>query len=246
MSDTDQPQPAPLHDAAPDTAPATSASLSRRHILMGAGMLAVGGVAYARMPGRRFPDISDETFEAMFPKTFGDWAVLPASELVMPPESELANKLYQHILTRTYVNGGGDAVMFLIAYNSEQVNNVQVHRPEICYSASGFKIARSMPYTLDLGRNETVPARMVRAERASRMENIVYWTRIGEEFPQSWLAQRIAMTKANLSGFYADGLLVRASAIDNDTDKSVALIADFLRQLAADCPPDTRELIFRA
>lgn len=222
------------------------AVLSRRHLLMGAGMLAVAGAAYARMPKRRFQNINNAKFEAMFPKAFGKWSTLPASELIMPPEGDLTAKLYQHILTRTYVNGEGDSVMFLVAYNSEQVNNVQVHRPEICYAASGFDIKDSRPVDVQVGGGKVIPARLVRAERVTRTENIIYWTRIGDDFPQSWTAQRIAMTKANLEGFYADGLLVRASSVDNDEAKSVALVSGFLQELVQHSAPEGRYLAFRA
>jgi EpsI family protein len=247
MSDHDQ------HDipagAAPNAVPVSSepvsSAVSRRHLLMGGAMLAVGGAAYARMPKQRFAEIDVKKFDAMFPKKFGNWNILPSSELIMPPEGDLTAKLYEHILTRTYVNDKGEGMMFLIAYNSEQVNNVQVHRPEICYSASGFKIAHSEPYELKLNDQHEVPTRIVRAERGSRTENIVYWTRIGDEFPQSWLQQRISMTMANLNGFYADGLLVRASVIEEDQTKSVALISDFLRQFAAACPKEARYIAFR-
>lgn len=245
MSDIDQ-QPATAPNAVPVQESSDLPNVSRRHLVMGVGMLAIGGAAYARMPKRRFPNIKDEQFEAMFPKAFGDWRVLPSSELILPPEGDLTAKLYQHIITRTYVNSKGEGVMFLVAYNSEQVNNVQVHRPEICYAVSGFAINQSHPYTLEIGGGHVVPARVVRAERTGRVENIVYWTRIGDEFPQSWLQQRIAMTKANLNGFYADGMLVRASVIDNDTDQSVEKISAFLREMAQHSAAPTRTLAFRA
>ncbi len=243
MSELDH-QPDTLAETPAETAE-SPATLSRRHILMGAGMLAVAGVAYARTPRRRYADVSEQKFEAMFPKAFAGWHVLPSSELIMPPEGDLTAKLYQHILTRTYVNNAGDSVMFLVAYNSEQVNNVQVHRPEICYAASGFQIRDSQPYALRIDKEESVPARIVRAERVTRTENIVYWTRIGNDFPQTWTQQRIAMTKANLQGFYADGLLVRASTVDNDENKSIATITAFLRDMSAHSPADMRYLIFR-
>ncbi|MBO9579945.1 MAG: EpsI family protein [Sphingobium sp.] len=226
--------------------PESPTGLSRRHILMGGAMLAVAGAAYARMPKRRFQNIDDKTFEAMFPKNFGKWHTLPSSELIMPPEGDLTAKLYQHILTRTYVNDAGQGVMFLVAYNSEQVNNVQVHRPEICYKASGFDIQDSKPYDIQVSKDQVIPARLVRAERVSRAENIIYWTRIGDDFPQSWTQQRIAMTKANLEGFYADGLLVRASVIDNDESKSIAVLSSFLQELVQNSPPQARYIAFRA
>jgi EpsI family protein len=222
------------------------AALSRRHLVMGVGMLAVAGAAYARMPKRRYQNIEKAKFEALFPTAFGQWQILPSSELIMPPEGDQTAKLYQHIVTRTYMNAAGDGVMLLIAYNSEQVNNVQVHRPEICYAASGFQIEDSRPYSVPIGKDHVVPARLVRAERTGRVENIIYWTRIGNDFPQSWTQQRISMTKANLQGFYADGLLVRASSIDNDEVKSVALVSGFLSELAQHCSADARYLAFRA
>ena len=230
----------------PNEQPAAPATLSRRHLVMGAAMLAVAGTTFARMPRRQYSNIPDKQFEDMFPKAFADWRLMGASEMILPPEGDLSAKLYQHVLTRTYKNGQGDAVMFLVAYNSEQVNNVQIHRPEICYSASGFDITDSKPYSLPVGQDKIVPARIVRAERVTRTENIIYWTRIGDEFPQTWADQRIAMTKANLKGFYADGLLVRASNIDNDEHKSVAIVSRFLSDMAMHSSASTRHLAFRA
>jgi len=217
--------------------------LTRRHLLMGAGLLAVSGLAFARTPKRRYGEITDEQFNAMFPTQFGDWRLLPVSELIMPPESELANKLYEHILTRTYVNRDGVAVMFLAAYNSIQLNNVQLHRPEICYHASGFSIDLSRPIDVRVLQNDVVPARLVKATRGSRTENVLYWTRIGEDFPQTWTGQRISMTKANLEGYMADGLLLRMSVIDPDPDEAVRRMSGFMADMIAHSGAPMRRLL---
>lgn len=221
-------------------------TLSRRHLLMGGALLAVSGLAVAREPEQRYRDLTDEQFEALFPKAFGDWRTLPVSELVLPPESELADRLYQHILTRTYVNSKGVGVMFLAAYNSMQLNNVQLHRPEICYYAGGFSIDRSEPRDLPVkaaGRDVIIPARSVTAVLGSRNENILYWTRIGSDFPQSWLTQRIAMTKANIEGYLADGLLVRMSVIDKDYEKSQRDMQGFITDMLAHSGEATRNMV---
>lgn len=218
-------------------------ALSRRHLVMGGALLAVSGLSLAREPKQRYKDVSDQQFEAMFPPSFGDWRVHPASELVMPPESELANQLYQHILTRTYVNSAGDAVMFLAAYNSVQMNNVQLHRPEVCYYASGFAIDVSRPLELDLGPDLTIPARTVLASMGTRHENILYWTRVGNEFPQSQILQRIAMTRANIAGYLPDGLLLRMSVIDSDQARSAGLMTHFIEEMLAHSSPATRQMI---
>lgn len=220
-----------------------SSGLSRRHIIMGASLLAVSGLALARTPKRRYPDLSEKFYEGLFPSSFGDWRTLPVSELVLPPESEQANKLYQHILTRTYVNPQGVGIMFLAAYNSEQLNNVQLHRPEVCYYASGFSIDASSPYDIPLQGDDYIPARSVTATMGSRIENILYWTRIGDSFPQSWAAQRIAMTKANLEGYLADGLLLRLSVINPDRDKALMQMSGFIRDMIAHTGKQSRQVI---
>lgn len=230
-------------DETPAEGSSMSGALSRRNLLMGGALLAVSGLAFARTPKRRYPDLTQKQFEALFPPAFGNWRTLPVSELVLPPESELADKLYQHILTRTYVNAQGVGVMFLAAYNSEQLNNVQLHRPEICYYASGFSIDYSKPYEVPVGPNEVIPARSVTATMGSRVENILYWTRIGEDFPQSWSAQRVAMTKANLEGYLADGLLLRISVINPDHDQSLAQMSGFVRDMIAHTGKPTHQLM---
>ncbi len=219
-----------------------SRSVSRRHLLMGGALLAVSGLAVARTPKQRYADLSEKQFEALFPRSFGNWHTLPTSELVMPPESELANKLYQHILTRTFVDSNGVAVMFLAAYNSMQLNNVQLHRPEICYYAGGFSIDESKPYQI-ASQAGMLPARMVVASLGSRKENILYWTRIGEDFPQSWVGQRIAMTKANLEGFMADGLLLRMSSINPDSEQALKDMSRFMTDMMNHVSPAARRVL---
>jgi len=241
----DVPDPAENGQSPVTTESAASRSVSRRHLLMGIGLLSVGGLAYARQPKRQYPDITEARFDGLIPKSFGDWATNPVSDLVMPPEGELAEKLYQHIVTRTYTHKDGTEVMFLVAYNALQVNNVQLHRPEICYAASGFSIDLSQELTLDVGNGHAIPARTVRAERATRVENIVYWTRIGDEFPQTWTGQRIAMTKANLEGHYADGMLVRMSVLENDNGQSVSQLSRFVRDMAQHSNQAARYMLFR-
>jgi len=234
-----------MRDGVPSAAAQTPSklTLSRRHLVMGGALLAVSGLALAREPKRRYPDLSAKQFETLFPATFGGWRTLPVSELVMPPESDLANKLYQHILTRTYVNEAGTGVMFLVAYNSMQINNVQLHRPEVCYYAGGFSIDISRPLVLPLGPGLDIPARTVLASGDSRKENILYWTRIGDEFPQSQVQQRIAMTKANIEGYLPDGLLLRMSVINPDNSRSVALMSAFMKDMLAHSTPAGRRMI---
>lgn len=237
-----EPSPQPSPDQPADTP--KSSGLSRRHLFMGGALLAVSGIALARNPERRYPNLTKAQYDSLFPRNFAGWTTLPVSELVLPPEGGLSAELYQHILTRTYTNSAGVGVMFLAAYNSEQINNVQVHRPEICYAASGFDIDLSKPYNVVLDQGHIIPARTVEATRDARIENILYWTRIGQDFPQSWVGQRIAMTKANIEGYLADGILYRASVLEADNKQAMAVLSQFARDMKAHTSPLGRRIIF--
>lgn len=233
--------------AVPDDAlaidPAAKARITRRHVLMGCGLLALSGLTFARTPKRQFPKIDTKKYEELFPQAFGDWRALPAADLILPPESELANKLYEHILTRSYRNREGDMVMFLVAYSSLQIDDVQVHRPEVCYAVSGFTIQSNTPYDLKINDQLDVPSRVVVARSTLRSETILYWTRVGDKFPSNWSGQRIAMLESNLEGYYPDGLLVRASVIASGKD-DVATLAGFYRDLTAAASPQTKRLLY--
>lgn len=219
--------------------------ISRRHLLMGGAMLAVSGLAYARTPKRRYPAYSKEAYEALFPSRFGEWQALPTSELILPPDSELANKLYEHILTRSYANAQGQVVMFLAAYSSLQIDDVQVHRPEVCYTVAGFNIKSNATHSLPITDEVKIPTRVVVAERPMREETILYWTRVGANFPTGWAGQRFAMMTANLEGFYPDGILVRASVIDEGSD-DLAILTRFYRDLASHSSAQTHRLLYNA
>jgi len=233
------------HTEATSPAAPSKRALSRRHLLMGGALLAVSGLALARRPTRRFQSMSTEQFEALFPRQFGNWHVLPTSELIMPPESELADKLYEHILTRSYRNDKGQVVMFLVAYSSVQIDDVQVHRPEVCYAVSGFAIDNNVPFTLKINDRITVPARSVEANATLRNEHILYWTRVDTHFPLSWGQQRLAMLATNLEGFYPDGILVRASVI-NAGDTAIPCLVGFYRDLTQHCSPAALRILYGA
>ena len=222
----------------------TPSGITRRHLLMGGAMLAVSGLAFARTPHRQYPAIDDKRYDALFPRAFSNWKALPTSELILPPESELANKLYEHILTRSYANDKGQVVMFLAAYSSLQIDDVQLHRPEVCYSVAGFTIKSNVPHELPITNQVTIPARVVVAERPLRDETILYWTRVGSHFPIGWAGQRMAMMTSNLEGFYPDGILVRASIVDGHDDVNV--LTQFYRDMAQHSEAQTRRILYDA
>ncbi|WP_221230844.1 exosortase-associated protein EpsI, V-type [Sphingobium subterraneum] len=218
---------------------------SRRSLLMGCALLATGGVARARMPQRRYPYISKAQLEAMLPKLFRGWHAADSGALIMPPQDELSKKLYEHIVTRVYSNDAGEAVMFLVAYNSRQIDEVQVHRPEVCYRVAGFDILSSTPTNVAIPGGPQVASRVVEAQSMQRKENILYWTRVGKKYPLNWGEQRIAMLEDNVAGYYPDGVLVRMSSIQPRIEDALPKLKRFANDLWASTTPAGRRIIFQ-
>lgn len=227
------------------TPPARGFRVSRRSLLMGCALLVTGGIAQARMPKRRYPYISQKQFEAMIPKSFNGWQAMDSGALILPPQDELSKKLYEHILTRIYTNDAGEVVMFLAAYNSRQIDEVQVHRPEVCYKVAGFDILRSTPISLAFKGGPEVASRVVETQSMQRAENILYWTRVGERYPLNWAGQRMAMLEDNVAGYYPDGVLVRMSTTERAIENALPMLKRFAADLWENTAPAGRQIIFQ-
>jgi EpsI family protein len=185
---------------------------TRRELLIGVGCLAASGAALALKPRHQIEFLGGDKIEALVPKRFGEWSFVASSGLVLPPQDQLQDKLYTQLLTRTYANPAGAEMMLLIAYNASQDGVLQVHRPEVCYPASGYRLTSIAEHEVPLAANLTIPSRYIVAETGLRREEIVYWTRLGSYFPKRWSDQRWAVFLQNLHGEIPDGLLVRISS----------------------------------
>lgn len=217
-------------DHAPEDAPAR-AGLSRRNLIVGGALLATAGISYARQPRHMPPLLGKTKLETLIPSRIGPWTFETSSGLVLPPSDQLTESLYDELVTRVYTGPDGGGVMMLIAYSGRQDGMLQVHRPEICYPASGYRLDRMEDHAIPLTAAERLPARFIVAEGRSRTEQLVYWTRIGPSFPTSWLGQREAVVRENLKGFIPDGVLVRISTIMQNDTAALNLLERFTAEL---------------
>lgn len=200
-------------------------------IIAGLGLAAAGTAEYLR-PRKRLVLLKGSTIERLVPITFSSWSSETASGLVSPDQAgKLAKTLYSEIVERTYHDAHtGAEVMMLAAYGDTQSDLLQLHRPEVCYPAVGFKIDSAKEADIPVSGTAVLPARKVVAEQQGRRENIVYWTRLGEMLPQSAKAQRAALFKNAVHGFVADGILMRCSIV-GDTTESFQLLDRFVPDL---------------
>lgn len=187
--------------------------ISRRELLIGGALLAAAGTAFAFKPRRREVLLGTAKLEALIPNTFNGWAFEASTGLVLPPADQLRDQIYNQILTRSYQHADGSMVMLLIAYNGSQDGTLQVHRPEVCYPASGFKLTKIDDRITPITDKIRIPSRFIVAETDTRNEQLIYWTRLGDRFPRQWSEQKLAVIEENLEGTIPDGVLVRMSSL---------------------------------
>ena len=190
---------------------ADRAVLSRRQTLIGGSFVAAAAAGLMLKPRRSENMLGSAKLDALAPATFAGWRFNTASGLVLPPADQLRDKLYSQLLTRVYVREGAPPVMLLIAYSGAQDGTVQVHRPEVCYPASGFRLTRIAEHVVPLAPGLNVPSRAITATSDARSEQLIYWTRLGNHFPTRWSEQRTAVIAENFAGVIPDGVLVRMS-----------------------------------
>lgn len=219
--------------------------MNRRDLLMGGGMLAAAGVALALTPRNRLVLLNeDQTLESIVPKKIADWTDRPSEAFVLPKTpGSLADRLYNQTLTRLYVSDRGLPVMIVIAYGAVQNDQLQLHRPEVCYQAVGFEIKSSVPETLALSDSAVLPMRALEAVSTTRVESILYWTRIGDDLPTDGGSQRMVKLRQQMAGYLADGVLVRMSSAVPASPAVFTELSRFASEMIGSMAPDDRDVL---
>ncbi len=216
--------------------------LSRRSLLLGGLMLGTSATAAGLQLRNHAQDPINRPLGGEIPNRMGPWVANEEGEIVRPAEAP-GKARYDQELSRAFISPGNPAVMLLIAYGSTQSDTLQVHRPEFCYPAAGFKIGESRSVVQPITRSVSLPASFFTATRDERVEQVLYWVRLGEYFPDTWLRQHLARMKNAVRGLTTDGILVRASIIDPDAAKAQQLLVDFLQQLTLGATPTGRRVL---
>jgi len=215
---------------------------SRRDVLIGSvGLLCAGTSVF--VTGQTDVDpLPKGTLENALPPALGAWRAVPADGIVLPPQSDLSKKLYNDVMIRAYENSG-TIVMLLLAYGASQAEELQMHRPEVCYPAAGFGIRSSQVVQLPLGKRGVIDAKLLETESSVRKEQVLYWSRVGNHFPTSQLSQRWAVLRENLAGRVPDGILVRTSTVGSGPQAALPVLRSFAEAMLANAPPSARRLL---
>jgi len=213
----------------------------RRKFLLGLLFCSAAGIAAWRQPRTKIDYLGKQKLEDVVPTKIGRWNFVTASGLVVPPDDPFTKSLYSQVLTRVYSDDKSPPIMLLLAQNGGQTGFLQVHRPEVCYTAGGFQISPLAPHPIQVG-SISVPANRMDATAGGPTEHVVYWTRIGKRIPSTWRQQKVAVAEQNLEGIIPDAILVRISTVDDDADSALARIDDFVRALLLSIPPSRRSV----
>ena len=216
--------------------------LSRREIVTGLLMLSAAGVAAARKPDHPLNYLGSHKLDDVVPMSIGRWNFVANSGVVVPPNDQLQLMLYSQQLTRVYSNGTDPNVMLLIAYSASQTGFLQVHRPEFCYTAGGYSLSDPRLHEVSLNPSKTFRANTLNATRDGQVERLLYWTRIGNHIPPSWMQQKLTVAEENLQKIIPDAVLVRVSMISPNEEQATRTMDEFVREMIASVAPPMRRV----
>jgi len=179
--------------------------------------------------------------KAMVPTSFGNWheEFNLMAQVVNPQQKVMLEATYSETLSRTYVNDNGYRIMLSIAYGKNQSDALQLHRPEACYPAQGFTLVSSENATLNL-LGSSIASKRVSTYSGQRFEPITYWTVVGDRVITLGFWKKIVELQYALQNRIPDGMLVRVSSIDKETDNAYEMQRQFANAMIAAINPANR------
>ena len=227
---------------------------TRRQIILASfALLAAAVLAHYLAPRQLMAKTSANlNLEAVVPKQFGRWTLMPELSPVIPAEPEgyvetdtKTNRIYSQEVSRTYKDGHGNIVMLVVAYGPAQTFRLKAHRPEMCYTAAGFRVTGktyssvTLAPTLGPAAHPLSVARLI-AEREARFEPISYWMRVGHDITTGIVDRQLIRLKYGLEGLIPDGALMRVSTIGLPREQAFQVQDEFIRELLAAIAPQNR------
>jgi EpsI family protein len=224
--------------------------LDRRDLLAGFACAgALGAAEWLRPRTRVVLMAPGGKLTNLVPDRLGPWRQGMDGDIVVPrTEGSLASQLYGDQLARIYFRADQPdlPMMLSIAYGDQQSDALQLHRPEACYPAVGFSVSPPRPLSLVAG-GLSIPAVALTATMRDRVEDLIFWSRMGRRFPRSEGEQRAMRFTNAIEGIVPDGALVRASAVR--TRKAMPVfdqVEDFLKALMGALGSEGRRVLLAA
>jgi EpsI family protein len=196
-------------------------------------LTAIFSAAFMPRPQPLAQERASAPLEQLFPAQFGSWRLDPAASSLIRPAFERARQfqMYDQVLERTYIDDQGRSVMLSVAYGRQQSVGLQMHRPEVCYKAGGFRVQGLAQGQLKLGGRDLLVTRLL-ASMEGRPEPITYWRLLGDDVVADETQFKLRQLSLGASGAIPDGMLVRVSSIDEDTSAAYKVHEGFVQAMA--------------
>lgn len=194
-------------------------------------------------PTIRVADGADRVdLEAMFPAQFADWRIDRSMPVILPAPDVQAtlDKIYNQVLSRTYMRPDGRRVMLSVAYGGDKGGGMSIHRPEICYPAQGFRILSRRVEKISL-MDRQIDVQRVDTRLGGRREPVSYWVVVGDRVVATGVDQKLVEMRYGLKNLIPDGFLMRVSTIDAEPEAGWRTQDEFLRALLASMSPKARQ-----
>lgn len=195
-------------------------------------MVIAAGIAVKLTPTISLADeLPQINLKKMVPSAFGEWQeILNAStQIIDPQQKQTIEKIYSETLNRTYINQAGYRIMLSIAYGKNQSDSLQLHEPEICYPAQGFALLSQSKDKLQITDKpgQTIPITRLTTSLGQRNEPVTYWVTVGDNVVQGQFNKKMIEIRYSFKGRIPDGMLVRLSSIDSESDRAFAMQNQF-------------------
>lgn len=231
--------------------PATTASgvqSWRRSLMLSFALLATAVASILLTPTRFLVEKRPALdLEAQIPQSFGDWVKedLASTLLVAPALQTEVQRTYSQTISRIYINSQDQRIMLSIAYGENQMGNeLQVHRPEYCYKAQGFSLIDSNKGQIATASGDLAVRRLV-ARQHNRIEPITYWITVGETTALPGMYRKLAQLRYGLQGKIPDGMVIRISSLDSDTENAFRLHEAFITAMETALPKNLGYIVAR-
>lgn len=180
--------------------------------------------------------------ERVVPNKIANWIDDPSGNVLAadPQQTATLNKIYSQVLNRTYRAPEGYRIMLSIAYGKDQRDSLKLHYPEVCYPAQGFEVISNRSADIFTSQG-AIPVKILETRHGqSRREPITYWALIGTLPFRGGIEKKIAEMRYGLRGVIPDGMLIRVSSIDQDSEKAFMMHAAFVRDFVESIDPAVR------
>jgi EpsI family protein len=219
-------------------------SLRRRALAI---FLAMGITALATLwaePTVRLADSNAKfNLDTMVPRQFGGWAMdeRQSAAIVNPEAGGLVSRIYNQVLSRTYIHGPTRrSVMLSIAYGEDQSRSHDLHVPDVCYPSGGFQIKEAVRSEMVL-RQGAIPVKRLVAQRIQRREPLTYWALIGDKVATSATDAKLTGLSYGLRGQVPDGIIFRVSTVGLPDEMAFATQQEFVQDLFDSLPSASRK-----